>query len=730
LNPPDARPPLWKRVEIISLPMVVLVLIATMLSAARNWKAYVAYREQATLSRDIGDGVRDLRNSIIDAETAQRGYLLTGDPQYRTPYDRAIVAIPNQMAHLRELTARDPAESSQVANLIRLIDLKTHELRETIAMRDSKGFQAALALVETNTGERSMEQIRAVSGRLIATESRRLVSLIALVRVRGGRTWLISAAGDFLLGLMLVFSSVAIFRATARREELIAALQEDDNRLRQLRAQSEAAEERVRNILESIGDGFVSFDRDWNVTYLNAEAERILGRPKAELLGKNYWREFPGTLGQDIERNYREAAAGQVPVSFETHLQDRNAWWEENIYPGKDGVLSVYFRDITQRKNFEERMRHTQKLESLGVLAGGIAHDFNNLLTAILGSASLMSEVLPANSPATPYLANVLAASERAAQLTRQMLAYSGRGRFVVERVDLSAQVREITELLHASLGGNIELVLNLQDGAFIEADAGQFQSVVMNLVINGAEAVGQTTGTVAVSTSFQQLDADYLRDNMSGDDLAPGLYVLLEVHDTGHGMDQATRARIFDPFFTTKFTGRGLGLAAVLGIVRGHKGAIRVYSHPGQGTTFKLFFPAVIGDEIPGALPAVTADHHGDATVLVVDDEDVVRSMAQATLRKYGYSVLLAANGLEAVNIFKLQPDRVSLVLLDMTMPVMSGEETLRELKTIREDVRVIVSSGYNEIEALRRFGDGVAGFLQKPYRAGVLAEKVKQSL
>ena len=216
----------------------------------------------------------------------------------------------------------------------------------------------------------------------------------------------------------------------------------------------------------------------------------------------------------------------------------------------------------------------------------------------------------------------------------------------------------------------------------------------------------------------------------MAGDDIAPGHYILLEVHDTGQGMDQATLSRIFDPFFTTKFTGRGLGLAAVLGIVRGHKGAIKVYSHPGQGTTFKVFFPLAREKGSVAAPPAVPTDFRGSATILIVDDEDVVLRMAQSTLERYGYQVLVAVNGREAVDIFKQQPDRVALVLLDMTMPVLSGEETLHELKRIRPNVRVIASSGYNEVEALRRFGQGVRGFLQKPYRAAQLAEKIKTSL
>ena len=716
--------------EILSLPLVGLVLISTAVSAALNWNSYIQYRQQVLQSRDVIASTQVLLASVLDAETSQRGYLLTGKPQYRALYDRAAAVIPGEIAHLRQVTASHSPESSDVASLIQLIDRKLAELRETIELRQTKGLQAALDVVQVDLGQTTMDQVRAVAKRLESKESHRLANLVAIAQGRAGRSWLISATGDVLLGLMLIIASVAIFRATRRREELIAALREDDIRLRDLRAQAQAAGEREHNILESIADGFVSFDKDWNITYLNPAAERIFGRSKTDLLGKNYWRELPETAGPDIEQKYRGAAAGHVPVSFETHRRDRNAWWEENVYPGKDGVLSVYFRDVTERKRFEDRMRHAQKLESLGVLAGGIAHDFNNLLTAILGSASLALDDLPADSPAAERVRNVLAASERAAELTRQMLAYSGRGRFIVASVDLSAQVREITALLHASVGGNVDLILNLQERAFIEADAGQLQSVVMNLVINASEAVGTKSGTVVISTSFQHLDAEYLRDNMAGDDLEPGPYVLLEVHDTGDGMNPATIARIFDPFFTTKFLGRGLGLAAVLGIVRGHKGAIKVYSHPGQGTTFKLFFPASPTAAGPPAAPAVAGSHRGSGTILVVDDEDVVLKMARSTLERYGYKVLSAANGREAVDIFKRKPDEIALVLLDMTMPVLSGEDTLLELKSIRSDVRVIVSSGYNEIEALRRFGQGVAGFLQKPYRAAVLAEKVKFGL
>ncbi len=717
--------------EFISLALVGLVLLATFLSAWRDWRAYIAYRDQVRAGRAVATSVQSLLSSVLDAETSQRGYILTHNPSYRKPFDRAVVAIPAEINQLRRLTNNSFTNQSDVDDLVKSINDKMSELRETIRLRDSAGFQSALALVLTDRGQNVMEHIRVVGRRITSAQTSRLTALTALATSRGGRSWFISAIGDLVLGAMLVVASFVIMRATRRRDELIHALREDDRILREMHMKAEAAEERACNILESITDGFISFDKDWNINYLNSEAERIFKRPRAELLGKNYWREFPELLGTDIETQYRHGVAAQAALSFETHFADRNAWWEENIYPGKDCGLSVYFRDISERKRMEERSRHSQKLESLGVLAGGVAHDFNNLLTAILGSATLALEELPPAAGAAELLQNIVAASERAAQLTRQMLAYSGRGRFIVEPLDVSAQVHEITALLQATATRNVELVLRLDgSGALIEGDAGQINQLIMNLVINGAEAVGEGGGQVIVSTSVQQLDAEFVHNNMSGDDISPGHYLLLEVHDTGKGMDQATIARIFDPFFTTKFTGRGLGLAAVLGIVRGHKGAIKVYSHPGRGSTFKVFFPLAAEQSALIPAPVDSEDLDGNATVLVVDDEDVVLNMAKSTLERYGYDVLMAANGREAVEVFRQDPNRIALVLLDMTMPVLSGEETLKELKQLRPDVIVIASSGYNEVEALRRFGQGIKGFLQKPYRAAQLAEKVKRSL
>jgi CheY-like chemotaxis protein len=278
-----------------------------------------------------------------------------------------------------------------------------------------------------------------------------------------------------------------------------------------------------------------------------------------------------------------------------------------------------------------------------------------------------------------------------------------------------------------------VQLRLDLQDNLpCVQADSSQIQQLIMNLIINGAEAIGEEQGgTVVVTTGVQQVDEYYIQDAFTPKAILPGKYISLEVHDTGHGMDEETKAKIFDPFFTTKFTGRGLGLAAVSGIVRVHRGALKVYSTPGKGTTFKVLLPATEEESLKEADAIPQKELTGSGLILVVDDEQMVARTAKAVLRRYGYTVLLAEDGRSAVDVFRQIADRVRLVVLDLNMPVMGGEETLRQLKSIRPDVRVILSSGYNEMEATRLFTDkGLVAFIQKPYSAPQLAEKIRVAL
>ena len=390
--------------------------------------------------------------------------------------------------------------------------------------------------------------------------------------------------------------------------------------------------------------------------------------------------------------------------------------------------------DITARKEAEDerrlietRMQEAQRLESLGVLAGGIAHEYNNLLAGILGNAEMTMVDPEATARVREGMEKIQEAALRASRLTRQMLAFSGQGRFVMERVKLCDLAAGMTELMRSAIPKKIALeVTCAEDAPAIEADPSQIRQVVMNLVSNASEAIGRESGTVYVAVAAMDASREYLEASFPEEELAEGRYALLEVTDTGCGMDEATRARLFEPFFTTKSAGRGLGLAAVLGIVHGHGGAIHVESAPGQGTTVRVLLP--VADEARG--------HDGfDASqagaVLVVDDETIVREVAVRILERAGFSVMSACDGREAVEVFRAHAHEIACVLLDVTMPNVDGPEALEALRAVRSDVRVLLSSGYTHAEVDRRVDRRtVAGFVAKPYRAAQLVDAVRRAI
>ena len=488
-------------------------------------------------------------------------------------------------------------------------------------------------------------------------------------------------------------------------------------------------------------------------TYLSPSVERLLGfsveeqmsKKPEEILTPASYEVAMKALEEElaIEKREQKDLHRSRTLELEQICRDGSTIWTEirmTFLRGENdravGILGVT-RDITERKRaeeerrrLEEQMQHAQKLESLGVLAGGIAHDFNNLLMGILGNASLALMDLPPESAARESLQEIEKASQRAAELCKQMLAYSGKGRFVIQALDMSHVVKEITHLLEVSISKKAVLRYNLvSTPPAVEGDATQIRQVIMNLITNASEAIGDESGVISVSTGVMECDRGYLSETYLNHNLPEGTYVYVEVSDTGCGMDAETRAKIFDPFFTTKFIGRGLGLAAVLGIVRGHKGALKVYSEVGQGTTFKVFFPSC--EKLVEPLterPKSEEDWRGTGTILVVDDEESVRAVAQSILERFGFNVLTAVDGHEGVEVFRRHSEEIVAVLLDMTMPKMGGEAAFREIRRVRPDARVILSSGYDEQEATRRFvGKGLAGFIHKPYRPNELIAKLR---
>ena len=500
------------------------------------------------------------------------------------------------------------------------------------------------------------------------------------------------------------------------------------------RRRLEAANAQLAAIIQSSEDAIVSKDLTGVIQTWNAGAERVYGWEASEAIGHNIaFLLPPGRVNEEQEILATLRRGGRVEHFETTRLRKDGRLIDVSlgISPIRNSAgriigASHVARDVTERKDFELQMQQAQRLESLGVLAGGIAHDFNNLLTGVIGNASLIGELLPGGDPLKPLVDDVTSAAERAAALTAQLLAYSGKGQFVIGPVEVDHLIDEISGLVKASVSKNVALLLDLGHNApAVEGDKTQLHQLVMNLILNGAEAIGEERpGTVKVRTGSQFLTDAEILGAYAPDGLVAGEYAVIEVTDNGCGMDEETKAKIFDPFFTTKFLGRGLGLAAAMGIVRAHKGAIRVRSAPGEGSTFTVLLPAITTNR-RSKLAA------SKGTVLVVDDEEVVRKTAKICLEKHGYNVVTAANGLEALERFGEARSQIVLVLLDLTMPVMGGEETLRRLHDAGSGVPVVLSSGYTEADARKRFAlDGLAGFVQKPYTSTELIQKLESVL
>ncbi len=558
----------------------------------------------------------------------------------------------------------------------------------------------------------------------------------------GLRAWGVLLGGLAFFGLLAGYVQALLARQAEVRTLVEARTRELAEETESHRRDAEAlrdSEARFRHLVEVMGEGMWVLDPEGNTTFVNRRMREILGYTPEEMTGRPLTDFMFEEDFATAERNMVQRRAGiGSQHDFRFRRKDGSEVWTiVTANPVKDEsgrVVSVLgmITDITERRRIEEAQLQSQKLESLGVLAGGIAHDFNNLLTAILGNINLAQLCLPRISPAWPYLENLEKSVHRATNLTRQMLAYSGRGRFVVAPMDLNQAVEEMAHLLGVSISKKVALRFQLQPGLpVVMAEASQIQQVIMNLVTNASEAIGEAEGLVAIRTGLQAYAAEDLARDFPGQPLVPGPFITLEVSDNGQGMDAETQARIFEPFFTTKFTGRGLGLSAIQGIVRGHRGGIRVYSELGKGTTFKLIFPAGL-DPVPVAARREEAGSwRGSGTLLVVDDEEEVRTIAAALLQSLGFEVLLAADGQEALVAFRKAGGTIRAVLMDLTMPHMDGAETFRELRRLDPDCRVILTSGYNEQEAVHEFlGKGLAGFVQKPFLRDDLLRALRKAL
>ena len=532
--------------------------------------------------------------------------------------------------------------------------------------------------------------------------------------------------------------------------EQLSQLEHQIVRLNEAERQVQGARAQAQALLDNIPH--MAWMKDTRGVFLavNEAFAEACGYPQSEILGRTDADVWPAHLAERYMADDQRVIASARKFLVEELIAETTGtkWFETFKTPifEADGTVTGTVglaRDITERKRAEEqqralnrRMQEAQKLESLGVLAGGIAHDFNNLLVGVLSNAELALQSLDDDARSAGVqkrLEDIRQAALHASELTNQMLAYSGKGHFVVRAVCLNDMIRDMGQLLGAAISKKATIHYQLAAGLpWVAADVAQMRQVIMNLITNASEALGERAGNIWIRTGRQSLGDSGSPALYGPTKLEPGEYLYLEVTDDGCGMNEETRARLFEPFFTTKFTGRGLGLSAVQGIVRGHRGGIVLSTAEGAGTTITILLPGAV-EPAPPAPPdrRLSDDFQGQGLVLMIDDDERVRRVTELLLRGLGFEVASIGSGREALEAFQTLGPRVRLVLLDMTMPDLSGEQVLTELRKMDAAVPVILCSGYDEHEMLRRVPlDQVSGFLQKPYRLEVLKQKLREAL
>ncbi len=496
-----------------------------------------------------------------------------------------------------------------------------------------------------------------------------------------------------------------------------------------------------RKLFNSMSAGFALHEviyneqgEAFNYRYLevNRAFEEMTGLKAEDLIGHTVLDVLPNVEPSWIQAFCHVATTGES-IQMEQGVEELGKFYDVTAYSPRIGQFAVIVTDVTdrrqmeeQRREFERELQHTQKLESLGIMAGGIAHDFNNLLMAILGNLEMAQEDGQIEPATKRHIQEAHNAANHAADLTRQMLRYAGKGTFTTQELNINEVVLTNVDMLKAAMPSGLTFELELaSDLPPMEADPSQLQQVIMNLMTNGAEALMGKPGTVRLSTGLHAPTEDEWQGNYLETDQEAETYVWLEVLDTGMGMDETTKQRLFDPFFTTKFQGRGLGLSSVLGIMRQHRGAIFIDSEPGQGTRIRVAFPLLDRPIIDEEPPPATANAPSSAsaapagTVLIIEDDVAILSLSGSILKRVGFQVLQADSGRMGIELFKQHADDIVGVLLDLTMPDMDGIATLRELRKLRPDIRIILASGFSEKEALARLGeDTISGFIQKPFQ------------
>jgi len=671
---------------------------------------------------------------LADAETGQRGFLVTGDPIFLEPYTSTSGSIRTEVDSLRLLTHDNARQSARVDRLQSLAAERLAILDDGIQARRRGGIASGSQWLLNDRGRRIMDDVRATLAAIRLEEE-----ILLRQRDEAARASAVFATSLIIIGsiaalLAVGLASGMVRRDLSRRAEVEEALREARDRLEQ-RVNERTAE--LTAVIETSPLAISAIDSQGNILLWNRAAERMFGWTREEMIGNPYQQ----TDGGD-RRIYRDVfervAKGGPVIGYETRGKKKDGTTiDVAIYSAplsrnageSSGVLAV-IADLTEQKRLQDRLRQSQKMEAVGKLAGGIAHDFNNLLTAITGYTDLLFIRLPGDI-GKRELSEIRKASDRAASLTRQLLAFSRQQVLQPKVISVNEVVGNLTSMLSRLIGEDVELVTGLGEGlGRVKADPFQLEQVLMNLAVNARDAMPRG-GKLTIETANVILDDHYAR---SHPDVAPGRYVMIAVSDTGMGMDSETRSRIFEPFFTTKELGKGtgLGLSTVYGIVKQSQGHMWVYSEPGQGATFKVYLPHFedAAEPLPLAVPARVVPR-GWETILAVEDDESLLNLVAEVLRDAGYNVHTALGPKEAFRVLLDHKEGIHMLLTDVVMPGMSGRALADKVAAERPGIRVLYMSGYTD-NAIVHHGvlDRGVTFIQKPFTPDTLIHKVREVL
>ncbi len=719
---------LVKRANLLLFGGLVAVLL---LVCGVTWGQFDQARSARRWSQHTDDviiTVKDLNLAVRNAETGQRGFLLTDRDDYLQPYEAAIEQVTLLFADLRRLTADNPAEQARLEALSPVLQHKLEELAQTVQLRRSVGLDAALAIVRTDAGRISMKRIESILSAMTQDEDGLLSQRLAAADRRGRWIRWLMLGGMATALLALSWAARMLNQAWSHTHEV--------------EAEQRTAALRLRISLDSLSQGVAVFGADHLLSNWNDCFRVLLDLPQAMLrsdtsyaaIGEHMSGEHTSGNGGFLENEQQIRLGRQSPRGLVVYERTRHDGHQLELRrtPMPDGGFVLTITDMTKRAQAEAVLREAQKMQAIGQLTGGIAHDFNNLLTIILGNLEMMHTRLGDDAGLRVRIDRAAGAAQRGATLTAQLLAFARKQPLAPAPADLTTVVPELLPLMQRTLGAHIDVRYVETAGLWpAMADHAQLESAVLNLALNARDAMPDG-GRLTIELANKVLDEDYARAHH---EVVPGDYAMLAVSDTGHGMDREVLARVFEPFFTTKPDGKGtgLGLAMVFGFVKQSGGHVKIYSEPGHGTTVRLYLPRAVGAAPPAARISAPLDlPRGSATVLVVEDEPAVREIAAAILADHGYRVLQAADGESGLRVFGAHAAEIALLLTDVVLPgAIRGRELAERVTAVRPEVKVLYMSGYTENSIVHhgRLDDGVQ-LIGKPFKRDELIAKVAAAL